>query len=110
MFFLFALKYFLLVLTQLAMVKDIGFLKGQCMIIDFLLKASLQIGDWLFACVATERLTLIIKGVNFKKTLSRKVAKWMLSFVCIFVIGKVPEMQNYSRIFFSFFYKWLYRA
>jgi hypothetical protein len=94
---LFALKYFLLILTQLAMVKDIGFLKGQCMIIDFLLKASLQIGDWLFACVATERLILTIK-VNFKKTLSRKVAKWMVCFVCIFVIGTSIQEPFYRKL------------
>lgn len=92
---IFALKYFFLIAIQLSMITNITFLKGHCYIIDFFLKIFLQIGDWLLACVASERLISTIIGVKFNNRLSRKVAKWMILFIYIFVIGSTIHEPLY---------------
>jgi hypothetical protein len=82
---IFTLKFVLLFVTQLSIIRSRTNLIGQCASIDFFLKVFLQIVDWLYACVAVERLFSVIRGVNFNKLLSKKVAKWVIVFVVIFV-------------------------
>ena len=90
---LFVLKYFFLVVTQLTMVENRTFLLVQCLLLDYFLKILLQIGDWLYACVAMERLITIMKRANFNKNLSRQVAKYIILLVCIIVAG-TPFLLN----------------
>jgi hypothetical protein len=94
----FALKYFLLIFTQLSIITNITLLKGHCILIDFLLKIFLQIGDWLNACVALERLISAILGIKLKKRFSRKLAKWIILFVCIFVISTTIHEPIYRTL------------
>ena len=82
---LFTLKYFFLVITQLTMVKHRTFLLVQCTIFDFFLKILLQVNDWLYACVAIERLITLMKGTHFDKKLSTKWAKYVIVLVCAIV-------------------------
>ena len=82
---LFISKYFFLVITQLTMVKNRTFLLIQCTIFDFFLKILLQINDWLYACVAIERLITLMNGTHFKKKLSTQWAKYVILLVCIIV-------------------------
>jgi hypothetical protein len=95
---IFTLKFVLLVLTQLSIIRSRTVLIGQCVSIDFLLKVFLQIGDWLYACVAVERLSSVIRGVNFNKLLSKKVAKWVIGFVVIFVSGTSIHEAYYRTL------------
>jgi hypothetical protein len=94
----FTLKFVLLVLTQLLIITSRTVLIGQCVSVDLLLKVFLQTGDWLYACVAVERLFSVIKGVGFNKSLSKKVAKWIISFVLIFVIGTSIHEAYYRSL------------
>ncbi|CAF4679466.1 unnamed protein product, partial [Rotaria sp. Silwood2] len=92
---MFTLKYFFLVFTQLTMLRNRTFILGQCLILDFFLKILLQIGDWLYACVAIERLITQQKDVHFNNKLSQKWAKYIILFVCIIVAGtSIQEPLN----------------
>ena len=91
----FILKYVLLILTQLLVIKNLIVLKGQCILLDFLLKGFLQMGDWLNACVAFERLLSAMLGIGFNKTLSRTMTKWIILFLAIFVIGSAIHEPLY---------------
>ncbi|UJR16921.1 hypothetical protein I4U23_003819 [Adineta vaga] len=84
---IFTIKYFLVVITQIRMITNRQFLFGQCVTIDFLLKISLQIGDWLYAAVASERLVAVIKNTNFKKKRSLKIVKWVVLAILLITIG-----------------------
>ncbi len=96
---MFGLKFMFFALIQLLIITDRVILIGQCIWIDFLLKVFLQSGDWLYACVAVERLINAIKGVNFNKKLSRQVARWMIVGVLLFVIGSsIHEPLNRTLI------------
>lgn len=83
----FMLKFVLLVLTQSEIITNRSVLTYQCISVDFAVKAFLQIGDWLYACVAAERLFSVIKEVRFKKGTSRTIAKWIILLISCFVIG-----------------------
>ena len=84
---MFLLKYLLLVVGQLSIRNNRSFVLGQCLILDFLLKICLQIGDWLYACVAIERLITVWQGVRFQKETSRKWSRYMIGLLSIVVIG-----------------------
>ena len=94
----FTLKFILLVLTQLLIITNRIVLIGQCFSIDFLLKGFLQTGDWLYACVAVDRLFSVIKGINFNKTSSKKAAKWVIGIVLIFVSGTSVHEVYYRTL------------
>ncbi len=51
---------------------------------DFILRVLISTGDWLNACVATERMIYICRGVNFNTTKSIRAAKWMIGIVYLF--------------------------
>ena len=84
---MFLLKYLLLVVGQLLIRNNRLFALGQCLTLDFLLKICLQIGDWLYACVAIERLVSVLQGVRFRKETSRKWSKYIIGLLLIVVIG-----------------------
>ncbi|CAF3463806.1 unnamed protein product [Rotaria socialis] len=95
----FTLKYLFFVITQLTIVRNRMFILGQCLILDFFLKIFLQIGDWLYACVAVERLITVIKTTNFNKNFSRRLAKYLIMFVCIIVLcTSIQEPLNRTLI------------
>ncbi|CAF3879303.1 unnamed protein product [Rotaria magnacalcarata] len=95
----FTLKYIFFVITQLTIVRNRIFILGQCIILDFFLKILLQIGDWLYACVAVERLITVIKSIHFNKNFSRRLAKYLIMFVCIIVAcTSIQEPLNRTLI------------
>jgi hypothetical protein len=73
------------------------FLLVQCVTIDFLVKILLQIVDWLYACVAIERLMLVREETNFKSKLSQKMAKWIILIVFLIVIGSSIQ-ESWNRV------------
>ena len=56
--FFFLFKFLIVLLSQIGTITDYLFLKIQCYAIDFLLRCSLTIGQWLTAFVAIERVPM----------------------------------------------------
>jgi hypothetical protein len=83
---MFTLKFVLLVLSQMLIITNYSFLLFNCIIVDMFLKSFVAIGEWLYACVAIERTFTIYIGVNFNKTKSKKMAKWIIFAICIFTL------------------------
>jgi hypothetical protein len=83
----FSLKFAILLLTQMGTILNQIFLTSQCVSLDFLLKTLVQTSEWLFACVAVERALIVIRGVNFDKTRSKRAAKWvvLVVFLCTII-------------------------
>ncbi|CAF1688363.1 unnamed protein product, partial [Adineta ricciae] len=65
--FMFGLKYFVYLLTQMSTLSNETFLEIQCYLLDFLLRICLNMDQWLNACVAIERVTTVIQGARFNK-------------------------------------------
>ena len=84
---LFTLKYVSLVVLQITMIDNRTLLLSQCILLDFVLKIFLQVGDWLFACANIERLILVIVGIKFNNKLSIKVGKWMIFVIVVMTVG-----------------------
>jgi len=80
----FGLKFLFLIFIQMALITDRLVLNGQCASIDFLLKVFVQTGDWLYTCAIVERAFSVLKGINFDKNRSKKVAPWIILFVLTF--------------------------
>ncbi|CAF3330297.1 unnamed protein product [Rotaria socialis] len=68
------------------------FLHFQCKTVDFILYASLHMDQWLNACVATERATATIKGVNFNKEKSKQVAK--LAIIALVILTAISGIHD----------------
>jgi hypothetical protein len=94
----FALKFFLLVLSQMDLITNRTFLFINCKSVDFFLKFLPNIGDWLYAFVAIERALIIWKGVNFDKSKSKATAKVIVCLVYIFVIGTAIHDPIHRRL------------
>jgi hypothetical protein len=50
---------------------------------DFLLRFLLSTTDWLSACVAIERAVNVTQGINFNKSKSKRMAKWIILIVLL---------------------------
>jgi hypothetical protein len=80
--------------------KDLkNILKGNCFGIEPTLKLFLYLDAWLNACVAVERTMTVIKGVNFDKQLSRKIAPWVISILILTIIALFIPQLIYLYIF-----------
>ncbi|CAF1261275.1 unnamed protein product [Adineta ricciae] len=80
----FALKFFILFIAQRTYLTNQLFLRCQCVSIDFLLRSSIQITQWLQACVAIERVIVALEGVKFNQAKSKQIATYVTPFVVIF--------------------------
>jgi hypothetical protein len=74
----FVLKFWLLVLAQMASITSRTVLLINCILIEFIFRSLLTTGDWLSACVAIERMIVVIKGVNFNQARSKQNARWVV--------------------------------
>jgi len=83
----FAFKFSFLLLTQMEIITNDTFFYIQCHSIDFLLRICLQMDQWLNACIALERIITAIQGAHFDKKQSRKVAKFIIIFLYLIMIG-----------------------
>jgi hypothetical protein len=54
--------------------------------------------QWLNACVAVDRTMVIIKGLNFKKKKSQKVAKFVILILLILITGSYIHDPIYRRL------------
>jgi hypothetical protein len=84
---MFGLKFLILLLAQMTIITNRSFLLFQCHSIDFLLRVGLYMGQWLNACVASERAYTIIKGASFSKETSKRTAKFVIILLVIVNFG-----------------------
>ncbi|CAF4011362.1 unnamed protein product [Rotaria magnacalcarata] len=84
---LFGLKFWIFVLSQMALTSNRSFIKIQCISIDFLLQLCLNMDRWLNACIAIERAFATIKGTRFQKKKSKQLAKIMIVILTILLIS-----------------------
>ena len=83
----FALKFVLLVLSQMALITNRTTLFANCISLDFLQKVLLSTADWVNACVAIERTISASKGVKFNKVASRRCARLVITAIYPLVIA-----------------------
>jgi hypothetical protein len=79
-------KFCELILSQMSLITNRSFLNINCILVDVCLRILLALSEWLNACVATERMINVIKGTGFDKKQSRKISKWIILIVFIFLI------------------------
>ncbi|CAF3712463.1 unnamed protein product [Adineta steineri] len=95
---IFALKFWILIIAQMTYITNRPFLRFQCWSMDFLLQICLNMGQWLNACVAMDRTMVAMKGVNFNKEKSRKVAKYVMFILLIIIIGTIIHDPLHRRL------------
>ena len=78
------LKFSILLLAQMSIIKNRTFLNIQCYSFDYLLQICLNMDRWLNGCIAIERSINIIKGARFNKEKSKQIAKYV---ICFLIIG-----------------------
>jgi len=83
---IFTFKFWLLVLSQMGSIRNRSFLHIHCISIDFLMQICVSMDQWLSACVAIERAMATMKGVQFNRKMSKRVAKWMIFVLLLIVI------------------------
>jgi hypothetical protein len=95
---MFTLKFWLLVLSQMALITNRSFLQFQCTSIDFFVRSCLSIDQWLNACVAIERAITVVQGVNFSKSKSKQTAKRIIVMVIILTMSSVSYDPIHRRL------------
>jgi hypothetical protein len=76
------IKFWILILSQKAILTNRSFLVFSCIVTDGSLKALLATNEWLNACVAIERMFSVLKGAGFNKFKSKRIAK-SISFIIL---------------------------
>jgi hypothetical protein len=90
---IFSVKFWILLTAQMTYMTNQSFLLFQCRSIDFILRTGLFMDQWLNSCVAIERAFVTINGINFNKTRSKKIAKFIIPVLFLLTIGSnIPEI------------------
>ncbi len=76
---IFLLKFFIVLFSQMGSIRNGLFLTVQCHSIDYFLRSTLTMDQWLSAFVAIERAFIMHKGANFDREKSKSVAKGIVS-------------------------------
>ncbi|CAM4805094.1 unnamed protein product [Rotaria magnacalcarata] len=92
-------KFWFLVFTQINLPVNRWILRGGCKFLEPILKVFLYMDSWLHACVAIERAITVFQGVNFNKTASKYVARWVISFLPIFIVATILHEILYRDLF-----------
>lgn len=82
-------KFWFLVLTETSASVRLSVTQVGCLSIEPLLKVFLYVDTWLNACVAVERAVSISKGVKFDRRESKRIARWIIIILPLFVIGTI---------------------
>jgi hypothetical protein len=94
-----AVKLWLLIATQSLWIRNHVILWINCISMEFILRSLPAIGDWLSACVAIERTSVVLKGVTFNKNKSKQMARWIIIGVIAFTIGSFIHDPIHRRLF-----------
>ncbi|CAF2836494.1 unnamed protein product [Rotaria sp. Silwood2] len=95
---IFALKFWILVITQITYITNRLFLRYQCVSIDFLLQINLHVNQWLNAGVALERAIITVKGINFNRKKSKQMAKYIVLTLLLLNIGTTIHDPIHRRL------------
>ena len=95
---IFALKFSILLLGQMNVKFNRSFLAFECHSMDFLLRISLNMDQWLNACVALERAFTVMQGLTFSKKKSKQVAKFVIATLLLLIIGSSVQESMYRRL------------
>jgi hypothetical protein len=96
---MFTVKFWFFVLTQSNGNINRYVRHGGCLIIEPALKLGLYLDAWLNACVAIERAVAVFKGVNFDKRQSRRIARWIVVVLPVFILGSIMHEPLYRELF-----------
>ncbi|CAF1652549.1 unnamed protein product [Adineta ricciae] len=88
----FYLKFWHLLLSQMSMITNEFYLKINCVMLDMLINVLISTNDWLYGCVAIERLLTVSQGVKFDQNKSKRFAKWIS--LCIFLMAILTHIQD----------------
>jgi hypothetical protein len=97
--FMLIFKFWFLILTEISVSISRSVLRGGCAYIEPLLKLILYTDSWLNACVAIERAITVLKGVNFNKLKSKRVAQWMILILPLFILSTIIHEPLYRNLF-----------
>ena len=84
---MFALKFWILVAAQMTYDLNRILLNSQCIMLNFLLRAGLNLDQWLNACIAAERAIITVQGIHFNKERSKKIARYMIVSLLVLMIS-----------------------
>ena len=96
---MFTVKFWFLILTQINAFVSRSVLHGGCKSIEPLLKLMLYTDSWFNACVAVERAVTVFKGVNFSKSQSKRIARWIVTLLPIFIMISMIHEPLYRELF-----------
>jgi hypothetical protein len=92
-------KYWFVVLTQMDTSLSLSIYEGGCRSIEPLLKLFLCLDGWLNGCVAIERAINVLKGVNFNKEKSKRIARWIILILPLCIIVSIIHEPLYRQVF-----------
>ena len=95
---MFIVKFVLLLFIQLGSVTNRTLLSVQCSSLDFLLRIGLNMDQWLNACVAVERATMLVEGTRFNKSKSRQRAKYIIPTLLVIIMASTVYDPIYRRL------------
>ena len=98
---LFQLKFVILILTQMKLISNHLFLLIQCQSLDYLLRFSLHMDQWLNASISTERTYTILQGVHFDRKKSQKIARIVIIFLIIFNATTIVHDPIYRELVYE---------
>ena len=93
-----AFKVITLILTQTFVIQNRTYIFISCILIDFLLETTLNLGNWLNACVAIERTVNICLGVKFNKERSKNIARWTIVILLLFIVVTALHKPFYCKL------------
>ena len=96
---IFTVKFWFVILTHInvAFVSS-AVLHGGCRSIEPLLKLFFYLDAWLNACVAGERTFHVIKGINFDKEKSKRVARWVIFLLPFGIMATIIHEPLYREV------------
>ena len=72
----FLAKFLLLFFTQNGTLVQWWILQGNCVLADYIVRILLSIADWLNACIAIERIMVVIMKARFDSKKSKRVSRY----------------------------------
>ncbi|CAF1313354.1 unnamed protein product [Adineta ricciae] len=98
---IFILKFNILLISQFQLITNELVLKIQCYSLDFLLNVSINMHQYLNACVAYDRSYTVMKGVSFDKRKSRRMVKYVIIFLLIGTMTTLGHDPIHRRLLFE---------
>ena len=98
---LLAMKFLMLMLSELAIITNMIALKSSCISIDFLIRLCLIIADWLAASVSAERVLTITLRLKFNKKKSKKAAKWTIGGIILIATLSILHDPLYRTVIYD---------